>query len=121
MQAIPVGELALNSLACAASEKDEDYSTTFGYQRAWYDYLCSNDEVHGQFRTSLKDFCIHREFNEPPTLSEEFLLVNDKDVNNIFSVQTDADGNEIDKVLGQVYFNVKAKRPIPRFGIPRLE
>lgn len=117
-QPVTVGELCPNSLI---QYNGRTMNSTFGYQRSWYDYLCSNDEIHGDFRGSLRDFVIYRDFVNTPSLSEEFLTVSDADTNNIFSVQTDADGNEIDKILGQLYFDVKAKRPIPRFGIPRLE
>lgn len=117
-QPIRLGELAPNT---CVSNTATNMDTIFGYQRAWYEYLSSNDEVHGDFRGSLRDFVIYRDFVNPPTLSEQFLTVSDDETNNIFSVQTDADGKEIDKILGQLYFDVKVKRPIPRFGIPRLE
>lgn len=118
-QPIRLGELAPNTIH--DSNTSHNMNTIFGYQRAWYEYLSSNDEVHGDFRGSLRDFVIYRDFVNPPTLSEEFLTVSDDETNNVFSVQTDADGKEIDKILGQLYFDVKVKRPIPRFGIPRLE
>ena len=89
---------------------------TFGYQRAWYDYLASVDEVHGEFRTSLRDFLINRVFDTKPVLGHEFLKIDPRTVNEVFSV-TDTS----DKILGQMYFQVTAKRPIPRLGIPRLE
>lgn len=91
----------------------------FGYQRAWYDYLASVDEVHGDFRTSLDGFLINRVFDSRPELGKSFLQVDPSDdggMSNPFSVT-----DETDKILGQVYFEVTAQRPIPKFGIPRLE
>lgn len=88
---------------------------TFGYQRPWYDYLASTDEVHGQFRTTLRDFVFSRYFETLPSLTPEFLTVSLDQLNNPFSV------NLGDHILGQVHFKVLAKRPIPRYGIPRLE
>lgn len=93
-----------------------DLNAVFGYQRAWYDYLASTDEVHGEFRTTLRDFVLYRLFNKVPSLNEQFLTVNDNQLNNVFSVNDTSD-----KILGQIHFKVHAKRPIPRFGIPRLE
>ncbi|UPW41720.1 major capsid protein [Peromfec virus RodF8_10] len=117
MQPIPMKEVAPLQVASQDGNQDE----TFGYQRAWYDYLARVDEVHGQFRGSLRDFVMYRTFNGIPRLSEDFLLVDNKPLDNVFSVQTDADGNSIDKILGQIYVDCVARRPIPRFGIPKLE
>lgn len=98
------------------ADKTNYLNDTFGYQRAWYDYLQNVDEVHGLFRTQLHNFLINRVFDQLPALSEDFLLVDPEQVNQVFSV-TDT----TDKILGQVYFDVVMKRPIPMFGIPRLE
>lgn len=95
----------------------DDLNGVFGYQRAWYDYLASVDEVHGEFRKSLRDYLINRTFNKRPELGEDFLLVDPEQVNEVFAVTTESN----DKFLGQVYFDCKVKRPIPLFGIPRIE
>lgn len=91
-------------------------SKTFGYQRPWYDYISSVDEVHGLFRTNLRNFVLNRQFDVLPRLNADFLQVDPQQLNDIFTV-TDVD----DKILGQILFRVTAKRPIPKFGIPRLE
>lgn len=88
----------------------------FGYQRAWYDYLSRVDEVHGDYRLSLDGFLITRVFDSKPELGHDFIVVDDENMSNPFSVTDDGD-----KILGQVYFKVEAKRPIPKYGIPRLE
>lgn len=88
----------------------------FGYQRAWYDYLASVDEVHGYFRSEMRNFLINRRFDVAPELSESFLLIDPDQVNDVFAVT-----DRTHKILGQIYFDIKAKRPIPEFGIPRLE
>lgn len=94
-----------------------ELTKVFGYQRAWYEYLQSVDEVHGDFRLSLRDFLINRTFRHAPELSEEFLIVDPDQVNNVFTVTAPSG----DKILGQIYFKIIAKRPIPMFGIPKLE
>lgn len=88
----------------------------FGYQRAWSDYLENLDSVHGLFQSDLKNFLLGRVFGSTPQLSGDFLYVNNKDLNNIFYVD-----DENDKILGQVYHDIKAKRQIPLYGIPELE
>lgn len=96
----------------------EELKKVFGYQRAWYEYLQSTDEVHGDFRLSLRDFLINRVFSSAPELSEEFLLVDPAQVNDVFAVTNEDAG---DKILGQIYFKIQAKRPIPMLGIPRID
>lgn len=91
-------------------------NTIFGYQRAWYQYLYSVDEVHGLFRTSLRNFLINRIFGEAPQLSPSFLEVDPEQCNDVFAVT-----ETTDKILGQIYFKCTAKLPIPRAGIPQLK
>ncbi|UPW41726.1 major capsid protein [Peromfec virus RodF8_9] len=117
MQPIPMKEVAPLQVALNNGNLDE----TFGYQRAWYDYLGRVDEVHGQFRSSLRDFVMYRTFDGIPRLSTDFLLVDNTPLDNVFSVQRDADGNSVDKILGQIYVDCVTRRPIPRYGIPKLE
>lgn len=89
---------------------------TFGYQRAYYDYIANYDEVHGNFRSSLRNYLVNREFVGKPLLSEQFLKITPEEVNDIFAVTTDTD-----KIIGQVNFTIIAKRPIPFFGTPSLQ
>lgn len=100
-----------------AKSAGKDLSTVFGYQRAWYEYISRVDEVHGQMRTSLRNFLVNRVFDVAPELSESFLLVDPSQTNEIFTVTAE---NE-DVWMGQVYFDYQAKEPIPLFGIPKLE
>lgn len=89
---------------------------TFGYQRAWYDYLASVDEVHGQFRTTLRNYLVNRIFGVSPELGQEFLQIDPNQVNNIFNyTRTD------DKIIGQLYFSITSIRPFSKFGVPRIE
>lgn len=94
----------------------DSLTDTFGYQRAWYDYLASVDEVHGEFRTTLRDFLINRVYDKKPVLSPDFLTINPSQTNNIFSV-TETN----DKFIGLIHVGLKMKRPIPKYGIPKLE
>lgn len=114
MQAVHNQEVA--PLQCSYA----DLSGVFGYQRAWYDYLQSVDEVHGQFRTTLRDFVMNRVFDNLPILGPSFTVIDPEQLNDVFTVR-EVDGEPIQPILGQLYFDVQAKRPIPRFGVPRLE
>lgn len=92
-----------------------DLLRTFGYQRPWYDLLRSVDEVHGHFRTTLRDYLLNREFDAPPELSRSFIKVDPNQLNDVFSYR----GND-DKFLGQIVFKITAKRPIPSSSMPSL-
>lgn len=89
---------------------------TFGYQRPYYDLVSSVDEVHGLFRSeSMRSFLINRIFGTRPVLGNDFLQIDPEETSQIFADQTD-----VDQIIGQVIFDIKAKRPIPRVVIPSL-
>lgn len=117
LQPIPMKEVAPLQVALSNGNQDE----TFGYQRAWYDYLGRVDEVHGQMRGSLRDYLMYRTFSGVPRLGADFLLVDNKPLDAVFTVQHDAEGNSVDKIIGQIYVDAVSRRPIPRYGVPRLE
>lgn len=113
MQPIPYSEVC----PFQAMTNGVALSRTFGYQRAWYDYLSAFDEVHGEFRKPpFSDFLLQRQFRTVPSLNPDFLTVNQDQLNDVFTVNESED-----KILGQVHFDILSKRPIPRFGIPKLE
>ena len=89
----------------------------FGYQRAYWDLIASFDEVHGEFRGSMRNFLINRVFDKAPELSNDFLLVNPDHVNDVFAM-TSENG---DKILGSIAFDITKKTTIPRNSIPHIE
>jgi len=117
MQPITYNEVTpLEVAASDASEGTDTINDVFGYQRAWADYLSNNDSVHGDFRTSLSEYVVNRVFNSKPELGHDFIAIDDNDINDVFVTTDDSD-----KMLGELRFDVKAKRPIPEYGIPRIE
>ena len=110
-QPVPLRELCPHQLGT-------DKSAILGYQRPFYDYLQALDSVHGLFRTDYKDFVLQRTFLTLPTLNPDFLTVDETQLNDVFAV--DSAGNA-DRFLGQVHFKITAQRPIPRYGVPKLE
>ena len=95
----------------------ENVNTVFGYQRAYWDLISSFDEVHGEFRGSMRNFLINRVFDKAPELSKDFLLVNPDHVNDVFAM-TSENG---DKILGSIAFDITKKTTIPRNSIPHIE
>lgn len=92
-------------------------NNVFGYQRAYWDLISSFDEVHGEFRGSMRNFLINRVFDKAPELSKDFLLVNPDHVNDVFAM-TSENG---DKILGSIAFDITKKTTIPRNSIPHVE
>ena len=92
-------------------------NNVFGYQRAYWDLISSFDEVHGEFRGSMRNFLINRVFDKAPELSQDFLLVNPDHVNDVFAM-TSENG---DKILGSIAFDITKKTTIPRNSIPHIE
>ena len=88
----------------------------FGYQRAWYDLISKTDEVHGLFRSNLRNFLINRTFDGTPELGAEFTVMDPDQINDVFAYTENTD-----KILGQIYMDIKKKTPIPLYGVPKLE
>ena len=95
----------------------QNINSVFGYQRAYWDLISSFDEVHGEFRGSMRNFLINRVFDKAPELSKDFLLVNPDHVNDVFAM-TAENG---DKILGSIAFDITKKTTIPRNSIPHIE
>lgn len=121
MQAIPYREVC----PLQAANSGVPLDSTFGYNRAWYDYLQSQDEIHGQFRTTLNNYVLARVFNTLPSLNEDFLTVDPDSLNDVFSISevTLDNGAKVvlDSILGQLHFNVSCERQIPRYALPSLD
>lgn len=87
----------------------------FGYTPRYAEYRFNNDEIHGQFRSTLKNWHMARDFTEVPNLNSEFLSVDDSQYRP-FAVTDTQD----DHFYVQIYNNVKALRKIPKYGSPKI-
>ena len=101
----------------AYAANPENVNKVFGYQRAYWDLIASFDEVHGEFRDSMRNFLINRVFDKAPELSKDFLLVNPDHVNDVFAMTSEKG----DKILGSIAFEITKKTTIPRNSIPHIE
>lgn len=99
-----------------AIDDDTAITRVFGYQRYGYDLLIAQDEAHGEFRNSLKNYLLRREFHSVPELSSDFLHIDPRQLNDVFSVIT----TDNDICQGQIWFDYSKKTIVPRFSIPRL-
>lgn len=87
---------------------------TFGYIPRYSEYKYKPSRVAGDFKTTLDFWHDGRIFNAPPVLNQSFIeCVPDERIFNV------VDPNE-DKLYVQVYNKIRAYRPMPYFGTPRL-
>ena len=90
---------------------------TFGYMPRYSEYRFINNSVHGDFRGSLFYWVNGRVITHSNnTLSPEFLHVDSHDDAQVYNV-TDS---TVDKFWCDVYFSLKAIRPLPLYATPQL-
>lgn len=82
----------------------------FGYQDRYDEYRQAEDEVHGQFRTTLDFWTMNRTFDKLPGLNKDFVECNP--TKRVFAVPSE------DVCIVDMYHKVKAIRPLPKFGNP---
>lgn len=86
----------------------------FGYTPRYAEYKYIPSRVHGDFRGNLNYWHMARDFTKLPTLSKEFVM--ESPTTRIWP----ATYQYLDHLWIQCYHNIKAKRPMPKFGVPTL-
>ena len=94
--------------------KSADPDGVFGYQPQYEDYRHGYSYVAGQFRDTMDYWHLARKFDNEPQLNEEFVKC--KPSKRPFAV-TDS---TVDSCMVEIYRNVKALRPLPKFGTPGM-
>jgi hypothetical protein len=87
-------------------------NSTFGFTPRYAEYKYIPSSVHGDFRDSLDFWHMARKFTSVPTLSEQFIYENP--TTRIFPVTDDS----YHHLWIQIYHNIRALRPMPKFGVP---
>lgn len=113
-----IGEQAIENreLYYDPNDSDEINAGTFGYIPRYAEYKYIPSTVHNSFVDSLDFWHLGRKFSQRPTLSEEFVECKGEQLSRIFTVPDQV--NEQFYVL--VQNNVRAKRPMPYFGVPTI-
>lgn len=91
------------------------FSDVFGYQRPYYDLLQHVDTVHGQMRTTMRQYLMNRVFSGVPELGGDFVHVDPDQLNDVFTIT-----KEGDVIMGEILFRIYAKRPVSLFGQPKI-
>lgn len=86
----------------------------FGYTPRYAEYKFMEDSISGQFRTTYAFWHLARNLTNP-SLNSEFVTSDPS--TRIFAVEN-ANGEPIDHLLCDIYMNIKAIRPLPKYGTP---
>lgn len=111
-----LGEMAILNKEIYAQGTAED-DDVFGYQEAWADLRYIPSKVTGLFRSqasaSLDVWHLAQDFANLPTLSQEFIEYATP-IDRVVAVPDEPD------FLCDVYFRIKAARPLPLYGTPGM-
>lgn len=115
-QEIKTGEIFYNGM-------DDDASNhgTFGYTPRYAEYKYIPSSVHGHFRDSMSYWHLGRIFHGTPGLNDQFVSVVPSDFDRIFPVSAQAGFSyNPGRFYYQMYLHCRAKRALPKFGVPTL-
>jgi hypothetical protein len=88
----------------------------FGYTPRYAEYKYIPSTVHGEMRTSLNFWHMGRIFQNRPNLNEDFIECDATETDRVFAVY----GEDTEKLYVYLHNNIKAKRPMPYFGVPTI-
>lgn len=118
MQPIPMKYVTpIESYLLQKDTGDNELDKVFGYQRPQWEMVAKIDTSHSHMRTDMSNYLMTRYFQTPPELGHDFLVINPEHLTSPF-VDTDVTA---DNIVGQVYFDISAQRPVSRMAIPRIE
>lgn len=91
---------------------DDVNNGEFGYAPRYAEYRYNPNEVHGEFRGSLRFWHLGRKFPNLPHLNRSFIEYDNKNVDNVLAVSTDV----AHPLYCQFFNNVSAYRLIPKYA-----
>lgn len=89
----------------------------FGYQERFCEMRYIPSTVHGQMRDTLQAWHLGRVLPPYPVLNSDFVTA--KTRADIFAI-TDVQEGTADPFVCQLHLDIKAVRPLPKYGIPSL-
>ena len=108
-QEILKGEL---KYTCTPGDKE-----TFGYTPRYAELKSSFSTVHGEFRTTLENWHVSRDFDTLPSLNSSFIKAEPEDFDRIFAFQN-VPGTSNEHFQMQIYLDVVAKRNMSKYSTP---
>lgn len=88
---------------------------TFGYQSRYAEYKTAPSRVAGAFRDTLNFWHAGRIFNQAPTLDSSFVHCSPDQFTRLFATSNIGVDEQF---YVEVLHNIRARRPMPRFGTP---
>lgn len=114
-QAVLNKEIYCQGAAAGSGELYDD--GVFGYQERYAEYRYAPSIITGQYRSnfaqSLDAWHLSQDFGSLPRLDEDF-IVDNPPIDRVLAV----DSATAPQFLADFYFDVRAVRPMPMFGIP---
>ncbi len=107
-----IGEQAVLNKELYFQGNETTDSQVFGYLPRYAEYKYTNDEIHGEFRDTLKYWTLARSFSSQPTLSTEFIQCSPS--NEIFAMPDEQN------LLVQIHHNILAKRKMSVYSTPNI-
>lgn len=112
-----IGEVGIKNSEIYAQGNSTD-DGIFGYQEAWYEYRYHPNSVHGSFRSNsaapLDSWHYADDYASLPTLGSTFAQSSSANIGRTLAVPGK------DQFLVDLYFKVKATRPMPLYSVPGL-
>lgn len=87
----------------------------FGYTPRYAEYKYIPSSVHGEFRNTLNFWHMGRIFDTRPSLNQDFIEMDNTEVERIFAVNQDAENLYV-----YLHNKVEATRPMVYFGTPTI-
>lgn len=121
-----LGEQDIRTSELVWSPTGNSNGNLFGYIPRYAEYKFSPSRVCGLMRSNLDFWHLARRFGAGQNLNQSFLEVNRLEMDRVFNYQGDEDVPEVvmpsfdDHFWLQVYHDIKAVRPMPKFGTPLL-
>ena len=99
-----------------SNNTDTDSNKEFGYAPRYAEYRYNPNEVHGEFRSSLRFWHMARSFKNAPMLNTSFITYDNTNVDNVLAVSSDV----AHPLYCQIFNQVEAFRLIPKYADPHL-
>ena len=114
-----IGEQAILNKEIYAQGTDAD-DEVFGYQEPWAEYRYKANRVSGAFRSTygqpLDSWHYGDKFTSQPILGATWLKETTANIDRTLAVQSSVE----DQFIVDFWFDVKATRPLPMYGVPGL-
>lgn len=91
----------------------------FGYAPRYEEYRVAHNRVHGDMRDTLAYWHLARGFNRP-RLNQAFIQSNNTTVTDRIFPYNQGTFPQFKQFLAQMWFDVKALRPVPKHGLPSI-